>query len=86
MIAPNHLRKALLNAAIDEAADILDEPIDKVEVVGDDVIVHARSRILRMRSCFGHGATLGSWSWGFTEREEKSASLIARLKNVFCAK
>lgn len=86
MIAPNYIRKALLEGAIAEAVNILDEPIDKVEVVGGDVIVHTRSRILKLRSCFGHGASLGSWSWGFTGRVEKSAGLIARLKNIFSAR
>jgi hypothetical protein len=85
MIAPNHLRKALLTEAVDEAANILHEPIDKVEVVGDYVIVRAGSRILKLKSTFGHGATLGSWSWGITEREVKSVSLFARLKHIFCA-
>jgi hypothetical protein len=83
MIAPNDIRRALLNGAIAEAVNILDEPIDKVEVVGDSVIIHTRSRILKLRSSFGHGANLGSFSWGFTERDEKPAGLIARLKNIF---
>ena len=85
MIAPNDIRRALLNAAIAETVNILDEPIDKVEVVGDYVIVHTRSRILKLKSCFGHGANPGSWSWGFTERVEKSAGLIARLRNILFA-
>jgi|tagenome__1003787_1003787.scaffolds.fasta_scaffold17744000_1 hypothetical protein len=86
MIAPNYIRKALLDEAIAEAVNILDEPIDKVEVAGDYVIVRTRSRILKLRSSFGHGTNPGSWSWGFTERDEKPAGLIARLKNIFAAK
>ena len=86
MIAPNYIRKALLDGAIAEAVNILDEPIDKVEVVGDYVIVHTRSRILKLRSSFGHGANPGSWSWAFTGRDEKPVGLIARLKNIFTAK
>jgi hypothetical protein len=85
VIAPHYLRVALIAKAADVAVNSyltnLDEPIEKVEVIGRKVVVTAGSRCLTMSYSFSSSPRAsGPWSWDFMSHEVRPLTFIERLK------
>ena len=55
MMAPKYERARMLDAAIQTAVHELDEPIDKIEVVGGRVVAWAGSKSVTMRYGYAGG-------------------------------
>jgi hypothetical protein len=84
MMASHYLQAILIKMATDEAVDrfltIPPEPIEKVEVVGKQVVVTAGSKRLTMSySMSGPRYASGPWTWNFTNHEVRPLTLIERL-------
>lgn len=90
MIAPRYVSVTLLHAAINAAADVLDDPIDSVALRGEHAVVTAGSRTALIR--FHHSAShdengvqlLGSDSWSASV-ESVSATPVSRLVRLWRA-
>jgi hypothetical protein len=80
MMAPKYLQATLLKQAVNEAVDRLHDSIDKVEVVGRTVVIHAGAERLTMDYSMWNGDTLGSWGWDITIRNVRPLTLMERLK------
>jgi hypothetical protein len=87
MMASHYLQAILIKMATDEAVDrfltIPPEPIEKVEVVGKQVVVTAGSKRLTMSySMSGPRYASGPWTWNFTNHEVRPLTLIERLMRL----
>jgi hypothetical protein len=84
MIASHFLQAALIGSAANEAVNryLTDpyEPIEKVEVVGDKVVVTAGSRCLIMSYSLASGRPSSDWNWNFMSHEVRPLTFIERLK------
>jgi hypothetical protein len=87
MMAPHYLQAVLIKMATDEAVDrfltIPPEPIEKVEIIRDKVVVTAGSKRLTMNySMSGPRYASGPWTWNFTNHEVRPLTLIERLMRL----
>jgi hypothetical protein len=85
MMASHYLQAILIKMATDEAVNRYltnpYEPIEKVEVIGDKVVVTAGSRCVTMNySMSGPRHASGPWTWNFTSPHVRPLTLIERLK------
>jgi hypothetical protein len=71
----------LLDEAVNRYLTNPYEPIEKVEVIGDKVVVTAGSRCVTMNySMSGPRYASGPWTWNFTSPHVRPLTLIERLK------
>ena len=85
MIASHYAQAILIKMATDEAVNNYltnpAEPIEKVEVIGDKVVVTAGNKCLTMSySMSPSGRASGPWNWDFMSREVRPLTFIERLK------
>jgi hypothetical protein len=87
MIASHYAQAILIKMATDGAVDkyLTDpyEPIEKVEVGGEKIVVTAGARRLTMNYHTSHsGRASGPWTWNFTSPDVQPLTLIERLKRL----
>jgi hypothetical protein len=87
MMASHYLQAILIKMATDEAVNRYltnpYEPIEKVEVIGDKVLVTAGSRCVTMSySMSPPSLASGPWTWNFTSPQVRPPTLIERLKRL----
>ncbi len=87
MMASHYLQAILIKMATDEAVNRYltnpREPIEKVEVVGDKVVVTAGNRCVTMSySMSGPSHPSGNWTWNFASHDVRPLTLFERLKRL----